>query len=214
TEAKEKTMTARRAAMGLGVVLLAVLAAVALRYPQPGPPAVRTVALEGWPSAVAVDTRTAHAFIASSDVAHHTGRVSVLDTATGTIVRTVVVPVFPTAVAVSAAPRRAATGARVFVAGYSADGRGCVYVLDARAGRVFVASAGGVGVLDARRGVLLRTLALSAPPAAMDVDERRGRIFIGTTGPAPGMGLSSGTAHVSVLDASGGTVMTTVPLSA
>jgi hypothetical protein len=284
-------MTARRAVMGLGVVLLAVLAAVALRYPEPGPPAVRTVALEGWPSAVAVDTRTAHAFIASSDVVHHTGRVSVLDTATGTIVRTVVVPAFPTAVAMGAAPRHSATGARVFVAGYSANGRGCVYMLDARsgrilrtvvvyrdpsgaaptavvglvvdeqtdrafvagylpgsgfrgivsmldatsgrllrtvrigthpaalvvdrrAGRVFVASAGGVGVLDARRGVLLRTLALSAPPAAMAVDERRRRIFIGTTGPPPGMGLPSGTAHVSVLDASGGTVITTVPLSA
>ena len=284
-------MTARRAVMGLGVVLLAVLAAVALRYPDPGPPAVRTVALEGWPSAVAVDTRTAQAFIASSDVVHHTGRVSVLDTATGTIVRTVVVPVFPAAVAVGAAPRNAATGARVFVAGYSANGRGCVYMLDARsgrilqtvvvyrdpsgaaptavvglvvdeqtdrafvagylpgsgfqgivsmldatsgrllrtvrigthpaalvvdrrAGRVFVASAGGVGVLDARRGVLLRTLALSGPPAAMAVDERRGRIFIGTAGPAPGMGLPIRTAHVSVLEASGGTVITTVPLSA
>jgi DNA-binding beta-propeller fold protein YncE len=277
--------------MALGVVLLAVLAAVALRDRQPGPLAVHTVALEGWPSAVAVDTRTTHAFIASSDVVHHTGRVSVLDTTTGTILGTVVVPAFPTAVAVGAAPRRAAMGARVFVAGYSANGRGCVSVLDARsgrilrtvvvyrdpsgaaptavvglvvddqtdrafvagylpgsgfrgivsmldatsgrllrtvrigthpaalvvdrrAGRVFVASAGGVGVLDARRGVLLRTLALSAPPAAMAVDERRRRLFIGTMGPPPGMGLPSGTAHVSVLDASGGTVITTVPLSA
>src|SRR5256714_3208764 len=284
-------MTARRAAMGLGVVLRAVRAAVALRCPDAGPPAVRTVALEGWPSAVAVDTRTAQAFIASSDVVHHTGRVSVLDTATGTIVRTVVVPVFPAAAAVGAAPRNAATGARVFVAGYSANGRGCVYMLDARsgrilqtvvvyrdpsgaaptavvglvvdehtdrafvagylpgsgfrgivsmldatsgrllrtvriathpvalivdrrAGRVFVASAGGVGVLDARRGDLMRTLTLSGPPAAMAVDERRGRIFVGTTGPAPGMSLPSGTAHVSVLDAFGGTVITTVPLSA
>jgi outer membrane protein assembly factor BamB len=277
--------------MGLGVVLLAVLAAVALRYPQPGPPAVRTVALEGWPTAVAVDTRTAHAFIASSDVVHQGGRVSVLDTATGTIVRTVPVPVFPAAVAVGAAPRRAATGARVFVAGSSTNGRGYVYMLDARsgrilrtvvvyhdpsgaaptavvglvvddqthrafvagylpgsgfrgivsmldatsgrllrtvrigthpaalvvdrrAGRVFVASAGGVGVLDARRGVLLRTLALSAPPAAMAVDERRRRLFIGTTGLPPRKGLPTGAAHVSVLDASGRSVMTTVPLSA
>src|SRR5918911_2952982 len=107
-------MTARRAVVGLGVVLLAVLAAVALRYPESVPPPVRSVALEGWPSAVAVDTRTAHAFIASSDVVHHTGRVSVLDIATGTIVRTVVVPAFPTAVAMGAAPRSAATGARVF----------------------------------------------------------------------------------------------------
>src|ERR687888_77655 len=115
-------MTARRAVMGLGVVLLAVLAAVALRYLEPVPPAVRTVTLEGWPRAGAVDTQTAHAFVASSDVVHHTGRVSVLDTATGTIVRTVVVPAFPAAIAVGAAPRSAASGARVFVAGYSANG--------------------------------------------------------------------------------------------
>src|SRR5438105_14752590 len=132
----EKRMTARRAVMRLGVVLLVVLAAVVLRYPEPGPPAVRTVALEDWPSAVAVDAQTGHAFIASSDVAHHTGRVSVLDTATGATVRTVVVPAVPTAVAVNAAPRSAGTGARVFVAGYSADGRGRVSMLDARSGRI------------------------------------------------------------------------------
>src|SRR5207248_98149 len=55
---------------------------------------------------------------------------------------------------------------------------------------------------------------LSAPPAAMAVDERRGRLFIGTAGPSPAMGLPGGPGHLSVLDASRGSVLTTVPLSA
>src|SRR5437870_13786275 len=120
-------MPARRVVMALGLVLLAVLAAVALRGPEAGP-AVRTVALDAWPSAVAVDAQTGHAFIASADVLHHTGRVSVLDTATGVIQHTVTVSVYPVAVAVAVAVAPSSAegtgpGARVFVAGYSADGR-------------------------------------------------------------------------------------------
>src|SRR5438445_10120036 len=123
-------MPARRVVMALGLVLLAVLAAVALRGPEAGP-AVRTVALDAWPSAVAVDAQTGHAFVASSDVLHHTGRVSVLDTATGVILHTVTVSVYPVAVAVAPSSSGGTDpGARVFVAGYSADGRGCVYMLD------------------------------------------------------------------------------------
>src|SRR5205807_7805454 len=115
-------MTARRAVMRLGVVLLVVLAAVVLRYPEPGPPAVRTVALDAWPSAVAVDAQTGHAFIASADALHHIGRVSVLDTATGVILHTVTVSVYPVAVAVAPSSSEGTDpGARVFVAGYSAD---------------------------------------------------------------------------------------------
>jgi hypothetical protein len=135
---------------------------------------------------VVVDEQTDRAFVAGYlPGSGFRGIVSMLDATSGRLLRTVRIATHPVAL-----------------------------VVDRRAGRVFVASAGGVGVLDARRGVLLRSLALSAPPAAMAVDERRGRIFIGTTGPAPGMSLPSGTAHVSVLDASGGTVITTVPLSA
>src|SRR5437870_2354915 len=94
---KERAM--RRSRIVVGLVLLAVLAAVVLPRAEAGP-AVRTVALDAWPSAVAVDAHTGHAFIASSDVLHRTGRVSVLDAATGTIVGTVAVNAYPVAVAV------------------------------------------------------------------------------------------------------------------
>jgi DNA-binding beta-propeller fold protein YncE len=162
-----------------------------------------------------------------------------LDARSGRILRTVVVYRDPSGAAPTAVVGLVVDEQtdRAFVAGYlpGSGFRGIVTMLDAtsgrllgtvrigthpaalvvdrRAGRVFVASSGGIGVLDARRGVLLRTLAPSAPPVAMAVDERRARLFIGTAVPAPGMGLPIGTAHVSVLDASRGTVITTVPLS-
>ena len=139
-------MTTRRAVMRLAVVLLVVLAAVVLRYPEPGPPAVRTVALEDWPSAVAVDAQTAHAFIASSDVVHHSGRVSVLDTTTGALVRTIHVGLYPKAMAVDArtgrvcGPTLPSVGARCLARDYDVArvcrraGIGCAAGADASCG--------------------------------------------------------------------------------
>src|SRR5205085_11282115 len=160
------------------------------------------------------------------------GCVYVLDARSGRILRTVVVHRDPFGTAPTAVVGLVVDEQtdRAFVAGYlpGSGFRGIVSMLDAtsgrllrtvrigthpaalivdrRAGRVFVASAGGVGVLDARRGVLLRTLTLSAPPAAMAVDQRRGPIFIGTPGPAPGLKLPAGTGQVSVADALGAPV--------
>jgi DNA-binding beta-propeller fold protein YncE len=163
------------------------------------------------PVALAVDTRTQHAFVRNGD-----GTVSVLDLTRGTPLRTVVVSK-PDANAKGLAVDEQ-TG-RIFVTSGSA-----VSVLDATSGsllrkvrlgafpvdigvdttanRVFVPTGfGTVSMLDARSGALLRTVHTGgAPdlPPAVAVDERTRRVFV------------SATNFVKVLDATTGALLRTV----
>src|SRR5919199_5403671 len=83
----------------LGMMVLAILVGLAARHRPDADPVVRTVVLDENPSAVAVDTRTGHAFVATGS-AGEPGHVSMVDMATGGLLRTVPVGLDPTAVAV------------------------------------------------------------------------------------------------------------------
>src|SRR5207248_1373783 len=136
--------------------------------------------------------------------------VSVLDTATGTLLRSVPIGVNPRAVALD---RRAG---RVFVlndGAYPAPGHGTISVLDAlagqvlrtdtidayprtmatdaRTGRMVLVSASGVSVLDSRTGAIVRRtpLAVAGDATALAMDSRLGRAF--TIGRAPRHGFHS-----------------------
>jgi serine/threonine-protein kinase len=97
--------------------------------------------------AVAVDPRTWHAFSANWG----DDTVSMVDTRSGQILRTVHVGHLPVAVAV-----------------------------DGATGKVFIANngAGAVSVLDAQSGALLRTVPVGPHPAKVVVDERTSRVFV------------------------------------
>jgi len=98
-------------------------------------------------AAIAVDERTARAFV----VNHNTDAVAVLDTHTGSLLRTVAVGAQPIAIAV-----------------------------DSRAGHVFVVNLDGhsVSVLDAASRRRQRTFALPATPIAVAVAEETGQAFV------------------------------------
>ncbi len=108
----------------------------------------RTLPIVGY--AAAVDERTSHAFIDSAD------GVSVVDTATGALLRTVDI-------------------------GGAPGGPGAVAVDDA-ASRVYVAidDTSRLAVLDARTGALLRTIIVAGRPRALALAERAGNLFIAT----------------------------------
>jgi YVTN family beta-propeller protein len=75
-------------------------------------------------------------------------------------------------------------------------------------GRAFIINspAGTVSVLDAHRGVVLRTVAVGMYPTAMAVDERRGRVVVvGIGSVSPGGATSPG--WVRVLDARNGAIL-------
>jgi len=134
--------------------------------------------LPGAPAAVAMDARTGHVFVSTQGPVTRAigvtsvtlrpvgpGRVVVLDARTGALLRMVAVGVAPGALAV-----------------------------DGRSGRVFVANAGPVdrlgnasergtvSVLDARSGVVRRTVTVGLDPDAIAVDERVGRAFVVSVG--------------------------------
>jgi len=81
--------------------------------------------------------------------------------------------------------------------------------IDSRTNRAFVAalgygahSGGGVSVLDATTGVLLRTVPLTGNPGAVAIDTRSGHVFVGgVTGQS-----------VTVLDATSGALLRTYPV--
>jgi len=139
---------------------------------------LRSTPLPGMPAALATDTRTEHVFVTTQGPAPRAigvanvalrpigpGHVAVLDARTGALLRMVRVGVAPGAVAV-----------------------------DGRSGRVFVATAGPVdrlgnvsepgtvSVLDARSGVVLRTVTVGLNPDSIAVDERSGRAFVVSVG--------------------------------
>ncbi len=128
---------------------------------------------------IAIDPARHRAYATSSDDA--AGRVSMLDTRTGRLLRAIPV----------------------------ASPAGSVAV-DAPTGRLFVLHAppigvGSVGVIDAEDGVLLRTVRLAQSPRAVLADPQRGHVFVLTQGVAPSRG------GVAMLDGRTGTLLRTIP---
>ncbi len=151
---------------------------------------VRTAPLPGQPIAMVVEARTGRVFVAAANVSSLTapGSISMLDAATGAVVRTVTVGVNPQVLAVSDATLR-------------------TFVVNAGYGSPRYT----VSVLDARTGVVLRTVPVAAwRPVAITVDDRQRRVFILNAGPLNRTGAGVGRGSVSVLDgASGALVQTT-----
>ena len=143
---------------------------------------LRSIALSSVPAAVAVDQATGHVFISAIGPAapinilpgyrpwyRHlvvplstgNGSVLMLDARSGTIVHTASVGVAPGAVAVDAAHHH------VLVATVGAmDGTGAPR------------GPGSVAVLDARSGVVLRTIPVGVAPGAIAVDARAARAIV------------------------------------
>jgi YVTN family beta-propeller protein len=119
---------------------------------------VRVVAVQA-PNALGLDQRTGHAFVTGSLA--HGGRVSLLDTRSGTVLRSIQVPIYPGAVAVDPASHRA-----FVVTSGALDRRGVPH------GR------GSVVVLDTRAGVLRCTIAVGTGPTAVAVDARTTHVFV------------------------------------
>jgi YVTN family beta-propeller protein len=168
---------------------------------------LRTVPVGIGASALAVDARSGHAFVANSGEA----TVSMLDARTGTVVHTIAVGLHPGAIAVDA------RSGHVFVAN-AYDGS--VSMLEARSGRVLRTLAvalspwgiavdqradrvvvstgeglwpsttpGRVLVLDGHTGRGLRTVAVGLGPTALAVEERSGHVFVADSyGPPAGDG--------------------------
>jgi serine/threonine-protein kinase len=162
------------------------------------------------PSCTALDSRSGRAFVGAVD-----GTVRVIDTRSGTLLRTIAVP---TDVAALAVDERAG---RVVVIGY---GDTTVYVLDAasgrllrsvnvgmmpeslsvdgRIGRAFMVDdrAGTIGVLSTRMVTVLHTVTMRQAPGPLAVDAPAGRVFV----------LGQGSSSVAVLDARSGALLRTV----
>jgi DNA-binding beta-propeller fold protein YncE len=202
---------------------------------------LRTTPLGLLPVAMAVDEHAARAFVigpASSGAAlpftgdgEMAGLLSMLDTASGTLIRLTQVGSGPSAVAVDQTTGRAFVACaaddtvRVLDARSGAlvrtitlDAAPSALAVDARRGRVYVASAsaGTLSLLDARTGALLRTLRIDPSaslaytlPDALAVDETRDRVYLSTWGPleqgASGLTLR-GDGMLYVLDARSGAV--------
>lgn len=167
--------------------------------------------------AVAIDARSRHSIVASSD-----GSVSLLDLQSGRVLRTSALNTvcagpyhFPVAVAVDERSGRAFVADHdggcigvvdvrggALLRGVAVGGRPLGLALDEVTGRVFVADASGatVSMLDARSGRLLRTVRVRRNPHAMAVDEVANRVYV----------ANQGDSSVSVLDATSGALLRTV----
>ena len=131
---------------------------------------LRTVPVGPAPAGIAVDVQAGHVLIVNQGTfqpalavyPHEHGTVSVLDTRTGTVLRTVPVGSEPRAIAV-----------------------------DIRRGHAFVTNHYGdtVSVLDVATGAVLRTVPVAPQPGAVAVNARMGRVFIASDN--GGMGLVS-----------------------
>jgi YVTN family beta-propeller protein len=174
--------------------------------------------------ALAVDDRTQRVFVANSGDSTDNGNVSMLDAATGAVVRTVSPGVHPVAVAVD--PQRgwvfvanrgsgsvsildATTGAVLRT--IPVEGLPALVAVDARRARLFVAADmgehGAVSTLDETTGRLLRTVPIAGIPAVLVVAPQSGHVFVG---PTSGGGAIAG--RLSMLDATSGAVLRSLDL--
>jgi len=143
----------------------------------------QTTPVGPWPTALALDQRTGHAFVLNSG----NNTVSVIDARTGALVHTAVVGAFPGASVQSGYTRAIAVngrGGRVFIGTYGSNG-------------------GGVTTLDAATGQVVGVTAVAASPSGMLVDEQSNRLFVSSAAVVA-------TNLVSVLDATSGALLHTV----
>jgi YVTN family beta-propeller protein len=171
----------------------ALVGSILVAQGQAGNPIVATTLVGALPCCVAVDSLTGHVFVLNS--ADNT--MSVLDSRTGSLLRTLAVGRMPLAVAVDG--RRG----RVFV-GNLADPTLTVLrahgpalstltlpynvnalAVDEQLGYILAVPASAsrtVALLDARSGRLVRTFGAGADVAALAVDGQLGRVFVASTG--------------------------------
>ncbi len=118
----------------------------------------QTTPVGPWPTALALDQRTGHAFVLNSG----NNTVSVIDARTGALVHTAVVGAFPGASVQSGYTRAIAVngrGGRVFIGTYGSNG-------------------GGVTTLDAATGQVVGVTIVAKSPSGMLVDEQSNRLFV------------------------------------
>lgn len=141
---------------------------------------VRTALASLFPLGIVVDDRSGHAFIL--DGRAFGGHVVMLDTGTGRVQHTAVV---------------------------SSEDSAQAGAVDTRTARAFVTSLvdDSVSVLDTQTGAVVATALVARSPCAVAVDERRGRVFVASSG------VASGGSGLSVLDARTGTVLRIQPLT-
>jgi YVTN family beta-propeller protein len=209
----------RHLALVLAIAGMLVLASgLALVCAWPGNAVIQTVTLGVFPSSIAIDTGTGHAFIANALDAS----VSMVDDQHGTVLRTVPVGsnggADPEAVAADSALARvyvttddgyltlfdSTTGAILHSASLGASGT--ALAVDPVSGHLFVASTdtGQVQMLDGRTVDPLHTQQIGAFPVALGIDTLAHRLFV----------ASSGDNTLSVLDGLTGALLQTVPVGA
>ncbi len=135
---------------------------------------LRTIMTRGVPAMLAVDERTKRVFVAdytSSSNPEGLGRILVLDTISGQVKRSITVIGHPYGIAVDARRNR------VLVTNTGYINRQGV-----------VTRTGGVLVLDASNGAVLRTISVIGVPFAVAVDDQTGHAFVVS---APGMSAST-----------------------
>lgn len=140
----------RRRITIIGTILIMIGAGVAVRIRVTAEPVIASVG--AGPRAIAVDIPTHHVLVVNAGESYAvSGSVSILDAATGMVLRTTTVGHHPVDVAV-----------------------------DRRRTRAFVVNQGDntVSVLDARSGRVVHTLAVGVTPNAVVVDEATGSVVV------------------------------------
>jgi YVTN family beta-propeller protein len=175
-------------------------------------PVVETTMVGLGPGTTAVDEQTERVFVVNSE----DRTVSLLDSRTGRLLRTIAVGFYPELVAVDTPSGHAFVGTDEGQVSML-DGRtGSVLqsvqvgtavadlAVDEQTGRIFGADPddGTVSLLDARSGAVLATVAVSGDPQHVAVDARTGRAFVASEDVTGG--------NITVLDARSGAVVSTL----
>jgi len=193
---------------------------------------VRAISIPMALGRVAVDEVTGRAFVLASSsnpflLHSNTGRVYVLDTRTGAVVRMLALPAPPVDVAVDEAAGHAFVAvqgpSRLVSFTFPPVGGGSGGVTSGGGAERMSLGSGEVRMLDARDGAVLRTVPVGVVPTALAVDARHGLILVAAWGSKDSY-VTSGTARVtvkaplvapssvSVLDATSGAVRRTITL--
>ena len=152
----------------------------------------------GW-HPLAVDRRIGRAFVATATVTPNRvlrGSISLLDTRTGRLLRTIALPSMPIATAVDE------QAGHLFVSLL-----GPVTLSDPRS-----LGSGMVEMLDERSGAILRVSDVGSMPGPLVVDTQRHRVLVATVGALDSAGNPLGPGTLNVLDAQTGAVIGTIPV--
>ncbi len=175
-------------------------------------PVVETTVVGLGPGTTAVDERTGRVFVVNTQ----DRTVSLLDSRSGRLVRTITVGFYPELVAVDAPSGHAFVATDEGLVSMLDGQTGSVLqsvrvgtdvadlAVDAQTGRVFGADPddGTVSLLDARSGAVLANVAVSGDPQHVAVDAQTGRVFVASDGATGG--------YITVLDARSGAVISTL----